>query len=197
MPEDSVQLLNALDGAVRAHLAPQMLERGGIHTSGLSACDGYPGLCSLHSRDFSAVSGSFFWWIHRFTFPDSVLDVGFGDREFMVETSLFYPSIITRFAPWELLAAHQVPDSQAMSGNAWVLSADFMDRTIASISDGCTRHLPLLLRPDPKLIDRAQEMRGRRLIYAQQEQRKRDRERAVIQASRAFHESRPDEAVTL
>ncbi len=43
----------------------------------------------------------------------------------------------------------------------------------------------------PAIVHRAQELRG------QKEQRRRDRERAAIQASRAFHENRVDEAIAL
>lgn len=200
MPEktyDSVQLLTALDRSVCQHLAPCLAEFGAIHSSGLSGCDGHPGECTLQNKEFSSVSGVFFWWIHRFASEDAVLDVGYGDREFIVETTIFYPSIQARFAPWELLLAHEVPDSQAMSGNVWVLTADFMERTIAALAEGTQKYWPKLLRPKPAIVDRARELRGRRLIYAQEEQRRRDRERASIQASRAFHENRMEEAIAL
>ena len=167
------------------------------YESGMSGYDGYPGPCSLHRTPFTSIGQSFFWWVHRFSSDDAILDIGFGDREFIVETTLFYPTINARFAPWELLLAHKVSDSQAISGSAWVLSSDFMERTIAKMAGGIQKYWPVLSRPDPAIVDRAQELSGRRLIFAQEEQRTRDRERAIIQASRAFHENRFEEAVKL
>jgi len=197
MPDNSVQLLTALDQAVTAHLCPYFAEENMAYESGLSSHDGYLGPSTLRHRSFASIRGSFFWWVHRFSSEDAILDVGFGDREFIVETTLFYPSIEARFSPWELLLAHEVHDPQALSGNTFVLTTDFMERTIASLAEGIRRYWEILSQPDPSIVDRAQELRGRRLIFAQEEQRRRDRERAAIQASRAFHENRLEEAVNL
>jgi|APGre2960657404_1045060.scaffolds.fasta_scaffold49408_2 hypothetical protein len=197
MPDDSVQLLTALDRAVRQHLCPFFTARGASYTAGMSSYDGYPGPCTLKSKPFASVGQTFFWWIHRFSSSEAVLDIGFGDREFIVETTLFYPSINARFAPWELLLAHEVHDSQAMSGNAFVLTTDFMERTIIAMAEGIQTYWPILSVPDPVIVDRAQTLRGRRMIFAQEEQRKKDRERASIQASLAFHARRFGEAIKL
>lgn len=197
MPDDSIQLLTALASYVRQNLLPYFSDLGATYSSGLSGYDGYPGLCTLHPKDFSRVQGSFFWWVHRFTSVEAVFDIGFGDREFIVETKIFYPAINTSFAPWELLLAHEVSDSQAMSGNAWVLSTDFMERTVSGIAEGTRKYWPRLSVPEPAIVDRAHKLRGRRMIYAEEEQRRSDRERAAIQASRAFHENRFDEAIRL
>jgi hypothetical protein len=197
MPEDSVQLLTALDRAVATHLVPYFSQQDMAYESGLSSHDGYLGPSTLHQRAFESIRGGFFWWVHRFSSSEAILEVGYGDREFIVETTLFYPSIDARFAPWELLVAHEVLDPQAVSGNTFVLTTDFMERTIASLAEGVRRYWRILSHPDPSIVDRAQELRGRRLIFAQEEQRRRDRERAAIQASRAFHENRIEEAVKL
>lgn len=197
MPDDSVQLLTALDRSIAAHLVPFFQQQGMAYEAGLSSHDVYRGPSTLKPRTFESIRGSFFWWIHRFSSVEAILDVGFGDREFIVETTLFYPSIDARFAPWELLIAHQVPDPQSLSGNAFVLTADFMERTITEMAAGVQQYWTILSRPDPAMVDRAQELRGRRLMFAQEEQRSRDRERASIQASRAFHENRLEEAIRL
>lgn len=197
MPDKSIQLLTALDRCIQQQLCPYFSEHGAIYASGLSSYDGYPGLCTLQAKPFSSVGNSFFWWVYRFSVDDSTFDIGFGDREFIVETRIYYPTINAIFAPWELLAAHNVTDPQAMSGNAWVLSTELMERTVSSIAAGTRKYWPKLSRPEPSVVDRAQELRGRRLIYAQEEQRKRDRERACIQASRAFHENRLTDAIRL
>jgi len=197
MPDDSVQLLNALDRAVSTHLCPYFTGQKMAYEVGLSSHDGYRGPSTLRHRPFESIRGSFFWWVHRFSSGEAILDVGFGDREFIVETTLFYPAIEARFSPWELLLAHEVPDPQAISGNTFVLTSDFMERTIAAMAEGISRYWQILSHPDPAIVDRAQELRGRRLIFAQEEQKRRDRERAAIQASRAFHENRFDEAINL
>ena len=197
MTNVAVQLLLSFDMCVRADLAPIFLSLGSKHESGESSFDGYRGPSSLLTRAFSDVVSRFYWWIHRFTLDKTVFEIGYGDRESIVETTIYYTGIQARFAPWELLLAAEVSDPHVMSGNAWVLTPDFMQRTISSISDGTRRYWHLLASPEPALVDRAQELRGRRLIFAQDEQRKRDRERAVLQASRAFHENRLDEAIKI
>jgi len=197
MSYDSVQLLTALDQAVRNHLLPYFSEYGAVYSSGISGRDNYPGPSTVLPKPFTSVGSHFFWWIHRFKCDSAIFDIGFGDREFIVETALYYPAIKKSFSPWELLLACEVHDSQAMSGNAFVGSTDFMERTIAELAEGTRKYWPTLSHPKPHIIDRAQELRGRRLIFAQEEQRKRDRESASIQASRAFHENRIDEAIKL
>lgn len=197
MPDGSVQLLSALDHAVWTHLVPYFVKHGAAYSSGLSKHDGYLEPCTLQSKPFDSVSSCFFWWVHRFKHDEAIYDIGFGDREFIVETAIYYPAIKTRFAPWELLAACKVPDSQVMSGNAWVLSIDFMERTVAELAEGTRKYWSMLSHPESRMVDRARELRGRRLIFDQEEQRKRDRVRASIHASRAFHENRFEEAIKL
>jgi hypothetical protein len=167
------------------------------YEAGLSGYDGRPGSCSLHRKPFASVGQNFFWWIHRFSSNETILDIGFGDREFIVETALFYPAIEARFALWELLLALKAPNPLVGSGNAWVLSTDYMERTVAEMAEGIRKYWPVLSVPNPSIVDRARELRGRRLIFAQEEQRRRDRERASIRASRAFHEHRFEEAIRL
>ena len=47
------------------------------------------------------------------------------------------------------------------------------------------------------MIDRARVLRGQRMDFAQEEQRRRNRERASIQASVAFHNGEYSEAMRL
>jgi hypothetical protein len=110
----------SFDSCVRADLAPHFLCFGSKHESGESNFDGYRGPSSLLTRDFSDVVSRFYWWIHRFTLDRTVFEIGYRDRESIVETTIYYTDIQARFAPWELLLAAEVPDSQAMSGNACV-----------------------------------------------------------------------------
>jgi len=197
MQDNSIQLLTALDRCIQQQLCQYFSEHGATYSSGLSGYDGYPGPCTLQAKPFSSIGNSFFWWVHRFSVHDSIVDIAFGDREFIVETKIYYPTINASFAPWELLTALEVTDPQAMSGNAWVLSTEFIERTVSRIAAGTRKYWPKLSRPEPYVVDRAQELRGRRLIYAQEEQRRRDRDRDSIQASRAFHENRLADAIRL
>ncbi len=197
MPADSVQLLAELDRCVRQNVLPFFADVGATYQSGLSGYDGYPGPCTLKSTGFTVVGCTFFWWVHRFSSDYSVFDIGYGDRESVVETKIYYLGPKMWFAPWELLVAHGASDPQAMSGNAWVLTMDFMERTISSIATGTRKYWSLLARPNEALLKRTERLRADRLASAQQEERRKERERASVQASRAFHEGRIEEAIKL
>jgi hypothetical protein len=110
---------------------------------------------------------------------------------------LFYAGIPDRFAPWELLSAAQVADPHVVSGEAWVLTPDFVFRVIEKLAAGLQMHWSVLGAPAPAIIDRARVLRGKRMLFAQDEQRRRDRERSSIQASAAFHAGRYAEARSL
>ena len=136
------------------------------------------------------MDGRFFWWINRFVIGGTVFEIGYGDREFLVETSVFYTSVSDRFAPWLLLSAAGVSEPQALSGAAWVLEPPFMIQTIENLAQGLRSHWKIISSPVPELIDRARVMLGRQMLFNQEEQRRRDRERACAQASLAFHAGR-------
>jgi hypothetical protein len=197
MNNTTPELLDAFDASVRERLCAFMESKGATHSVGHSDFNGWPGPSSISKRAYQDLDGSFFWWINRFEVEDCTLDIGYGDKEFIVEPMLYYNGIKDHFAPWELLLAATVSKPHVASGAAWVLSADFMKKTIESTSEGIITHWQILSSPSPDLIDRARVMRGQRMIFAREEQRRRDRERASIQASTAFHNGDYSEAIRL
>lgn len=185
---DSIpDLLAALDASVREHLCPFMQSKGATHAVGRSDCNGGPGPSSISKRTYQDLTGSFFCWINRFQIEGCTFDIEYGGREFILELMLYYKGAKDPFAPWEILSAATVPDPQVASGASWVLSVDSMKKMIQSTSSGIIAHWALLASPSHDMIDRARVMRRQRMVFAQEEQRRRDRERASIQASVAFH----------
>ena len=191
------ELLEVLDSAINAHVSPFMAAHGARHTTGLSNFDGYPGPSSITLRQHHNVGNGIFWWVNRFETGHTTFDIGYGDREALIETMLYYEGIKDRFAPWELLEAARVADKLTVTGEMWVHEPDFMKQVIARIGEGLTQHWSLLSSPSEEIIDRARVLRGKRMIFAQDEQRRRDRERACVKASTAFHAGNLGEAIKL
>lgn len=190
-------LVATLDTAIAEKILPLFLPLGARHMIGESCYDAWPAPSSLKPRRYEELDGRFFWWINRFVVGETTFEIAYGDREFLIETMLFYVGIPDRFAPWELLTAAQVADPHVVSGEAWVFAPDFVVQVIGRLADGIWKHWSFLSHPKPEIIDRACVLRGKRMVFAQQEQRRHDRERASIQASTAFHAGRYAEAIRL
>ena len=197
MSDSTKELLAALDASVQDHLCPFMHFKRAAHTVGHSEFKGWPGPSSISKRAYQDLEGSFFWWINRFHIEGCTLDIGYGDRDFVLEPILYYQGVKDHFAPWELLSAANVRNPHVASGAAWILSVDFMKKTIRSTSEGLIAYWDILASPSHDIIDRARAMRGQRIVFAREEQRRRDRERASIQASVAFHNGEYSEAMRL
>jgi len=190
-------LLQTVDTAIAEKVLPFFVSLGARQVVGESCYAGWPGPSSLKPRRYEELDGRSFWWINRFIAGATTFEIAYGEREFLIETMLFYSGIPDRFAPWELLTAAQVSNPHVVSGEAWVLAPDFAIRVIDRIADGIRLHWGLLGIPVPEVVDRAHVLRGKRMLFAQEEQRRRDRERASVQASAAFHAGRYAEAKRL
>lgn len=197
MATNTPALLGAFDTAVAEKLLPFLVNKGALHLVGESCHDAYLGPSSLKPRRYKELDGRFFWWINRFVIGNTTFEIGYGDREFLIEPTIFYVAIPDRFAPWELLSAAQVSNPHVVSGAAWVLAPDFVECVIDDMARGIERHWSILAAPEPQIIDRALVLRGKRMVFAQDEQRRKDRERASIQASAAFHAGHYAEAKSL
>jgi hypothetical protein len=197
MATNTPALLDAFDATIAEKISPFFLSLGARHITGESCYDAWPAATSLKPRRHEELDGRFFWWISRFVIGKTTFEIAYGDREFLIEPMLFYVGIHDRFAPWELLATAQVPKPLAMSGEAWVLTPDFVIQVITRLADGIREHWNILGKPTPEIIDRARVLRGKRMIFAQEEQRRHDRDRASIQASTAFHSGKYAEAKSL
>jgi hypothetical protein len=190
-------LLETLDTAIAEKVLPFFVSLGAQHLVGEACYDDWPAASSLKPRRHEELDGRFFWWINRFVVGNTTFEIAYGDREFLIETMLFYAGIPDRFAPWELLSAAQVAEPHVVSGEAWVLAPDFVIRVVDRLSDGIRQHWSILGTPVPQVIDRARVLRGKRMVFAQEEQRRLDRDRASLQASAAFHAGRYAEAKCL
>ena len=124
------------------------------------------------------------------------LDIGYGDRESLVEAKVGYPALSLEHHPG-ILAEAAGRNQGGLSGSAWVLELPFMRTTVEELATRLTDAWDLLEAPTEQTFDRAQQILGRRLIFAQEEQRRRDRQRDTIQASTAFHEGLYNRVVEL
>ena len=197
MATNTPNLLGVLDAEIAEKIQPFFASLGAQHLIGESCHDSWPAPSTLKSISHKELDGRFFWWINRFIVKDAKFEICYGDREFLIETMLFYAGIKDRFAPWELLMAAGVSDPHDVSGEAWVLKPDFMVSVIDELTTGIKQHWSILGKPQPDIIDRALVLRGKRMLFAKEEQRRRDRERAVVRASTAFHASKYAEAKRL
>jgi hypothetical protein len=195
--KNTTALLYTLDTAIAEKVLPFFVSLGARHSVGESCYDGFPTASSLKPRRHDELDGRCFWWINRFAVGDTTFEIAYGDREFLIETMLFYAGIPDRFAPWELLTAAQVAEPHVVSGEAWVLAPDFVIQVVDRLADGIRQHWGILGTPGPQVIDRARVLRGKRMVFAQEEQRRLDRDRASVQASAAFHAKRYAEAKRL
>jgi hypothetical protein len=197
MATNTPKLLDVLDAEIVEKIQPFFAPLGAQHFVGESSYDSWPAPSTLKSRSHKELDGRFFWWINRFVVKDVTFDICYGDREFLIETMLFYAGIKDRFAPWELLTASGISEPHVVSGEAWVLTPDFMVGIIDRLAIGIRQHWNILEKPQPKIIDRALVLRGKRMLFAKEEQRRRDRERAIVHASTAFHAGKYAEAKRL
>ena len=191
------ELLGQFSGLSAVALRFMETEFGCRRTEGFSQFDGYPGLCSLRVSDFSQIPG-IFSYVVRYSDREAVFDLTYGDRELIIEPLIIYPVHNLRFYPTELLSAASIPqEDDGLSGGAWVQSVDYIERIVAAFATSLRRHWSFFRQPSIEVLDRALIQRGRRMRFAQDEQRRKDRERACIQASAAFHSGDHRKAVTL
>jgi hypothetical protein len=192
MPATASEQIDTFEASVREGLDDFMLSRGANYESGFSRFEGLPRKLKSRSEGIPGL----FWFICRYKLPTMYLDVGFGDRESLVEAMVGYPALALEHHPG-ILAEAAARNEGGLSGRAWVLELPFMRTTVEELANGLKSIWDLLESPSEEVFDRAQEILGRRLIFAQEEQRRRDRQRDTIQASTAFHRGNFNRAVEL
>ena len=192
MPATASEQLDTFEASVREGLDDFMHSRGATYESGFSCFEGLPRKLKSRSEGIPGL----FWFICRYKFPAMYLDVGFGDRESLVEAMIGYPSLALEHHPG-ILAEAAGRNEGGLSGRAWVVELPFMQVTVKELTSGLKSIWDLLESPSEEVLDRAQQILGRRLIFAQEEQRRRDRQRDTIEASTAFHEGNFSRAVEL
>ena len=192
MPPTASEQLDTFETSVREGLDDFMLSRGATYESGFSRFEGLPRKLKARSEGIPGL----FWYICRYKFPAMYLDVGFGDRESLVEAMVGYPALALEHHPGILAEAAGLNEG-GLSGRAWVIELPFMQTTVEELTSGLRSIWDLLESPSEGVFDRVQQILGRRMIFAQEEQRRSDRQRDTIQASTAFHESNFSRAVEL
>lgn len=197
MDNTSPELIASFDDFIKKYLCPFMQSEGVKHSVGKSNFDGLKTPSTLSSVSHESIGNSLFWWINRFETDKCTLDISYGDREFMVETTLYYKGIEGEFGVWEIMMGAQVPQPTSASGASFVSSVEFMDKVISKMSEGIKSNWELISSPSNDVIDRSRVLRGERMVFAQEEQRKKDREKACIQASTLFHSGEFDKAIQL
>ncbi len=195
--DKSSALLKVFDDGIHLALSPFMSSYNAKESIGKSIFSQYPGPSDIQLVEYLTMDRIFFWWIHRFELKNTILDIGFGDKEFIVEPMLYYKGIKDRFAPWEILSAASVTNPHVASGEMWVGKINFMRDVIKNMTTGLKEHWVVLANPSSQIIDRALVLRGKRMIFAQEEQRKIDREKACIKAMEFFHAGKYAEAIKL
>lgn len=186
-PEDRKLLLERFSTEAERHFKWLVTQYGCSHSFGFSRFDGYPGPSSLKAPDFNAIPG-LFDFIVRFTDCHAVVDLHYGDRELIIETQVAYPSLERCFYVTELMVAAAIPLPEGEPGGAWVHTQSRIAKILEDSAAALKPHWELFREVRPELIDCALEQRGQRLMFAQAEQRRRDRESACTQASRRFHD---------
>ncbi len=189
------KLLEEFDSTIRVELVPFMKDNGMKHTVGHS--DYETPISVLKSKKYSEMSDRFFSWVNRFENDKVVIEVSYGDREFYVETKVFYLKAQQWFGAWEILTAANSNNITEISGESFVLNIGFMHRTIIQLSNGIKHNWKTLSLCNDTIIERALELREERFLSEQAEGEKQDMERFCVQASKAFHNKNFQEAIRL
>jgi hypothetical protein len=182
MTESVAKLINTFTQDVESRFRFLVDEHGFVNEQGLS--DFSSPVSQLKSWNPENMPGTF-WFIERFTNQQCRIEIGYGDRELIVEANWWPDNDERGFDLWEILNAAEKSDMK-IGGSAWVNSSDFMARTIHDIAESLKEHLSLFINPSSAIIDRALEIRGAKLRFDQKKQRDRDLSCARNDAALAF-----------
>ncbi len=138
-------------------------------------------------QDFSHVRG-IFSYVVRYSDAESTLEISYGDRELLVEVRVAYPERNAIFHPVDLLAALGIDGVDERSfGDGLVQSVGHMRRVVRNLAVSVERYWPDVCRARAEVIERAFVLVENRMRGDRAELRRRDRDRACLQASEAFH----------
>ena len=193
--DTSEKLLEIFDSVIQSKLTPFMTQKGMSHSVGSS--DFQTPVSNLQKREYLEMSNKFFWWVNRFQNDRFIIDISYGEREFVVQTRIFYHGAKEWFGAWELLSASSTKEVHAASGEQWVLNCDFMERTIEQLANGIQNNWEALSSCDKNIIATALKLREERSRASKAEGERQDMERCCMQASAAFHSKKYYEAIKL
>lgn len=147
--------------------------------------------------DFSRVRG-IFSSVVRYSDTESTLDIGYGDRELLVDVRVIYPTHNAIFHPTDLLAAAGIDGADERSfGDGLVQSVDHMRRVVRNLAVSVEQYWPDLRHVRREMLERASVLVENRMRGDRAELRRADRDRACLQASEAFHAGRYSRAIEL
>lgn len=192
MSSTATELLDTFESKVKQSLDPFLLSKGAHYQSGFSTFEDHP--VKLRSRG-NNIPG-LFSFICRYSLLTTYLEIGFGDRESIVEARLYYPQTSRGYNPADLVEAAQ-RDAEGLSGSIFVLQTAFMERTVDQLCNKLKKNWDILECPSPTLFDLAQSAIQQRIARDQIEQHREKREQACIQASYAFHTDKYAQTVAL
>src|SRR5262245_4166542 len=135
-----------------------------------------------------------FWAVQRFERGDIRIEIGFGDRELLVEGCYWKQG--QEFALWEILEAAG-RDSSAISGNIWVNNPSSMSQTLQGMAGALREQLSLFLERPRSLFGRALALREQRRRAAHESERLHDLDRARNKASEAFRAKNYSRVISL
>lgn len=192
MPATESELLDTFEASVHEGLDEFMYLRDAKFESGFSRFEGMPTLLRQRGDTIPGL----FWFICRYSLPGVYLEIGFGDRESLVEAMLGYPAHGLKHHPG-IIAEAAGRNEGGLSGSNFVIEIPFMRKTVAELTSGLKEQWDVFESPSEGTLDRAQQILGRRMVFALEEQRRRDRQRDTIQASVAFHSGDYSKAIRL
>jgi hypothetical protein len=192
MPAIASDLLDTFEASVREGLDEFMLLRGANYESGFSRFEGKP----THLKPRSDAIPGLFWFICRYSLPGVYLEIGFGDRESLVEPMLVFTVHGLTHHPGIIAEAAGLNEG-GLSGSNFVIEIPFMRKTVAELTSRLKEQWDVFESPSEVILDRAQQLLGCRMVFALEEQRQRDRQRDTIQASVAFHSGDYSKAIRL
>ena len=124
--------------------------------------------------------------VTRYEKDNQSLEILYGDKEFAIESYLYYDQVY-RLSLGQMLAA--VKKSDAGPTRHWLVThEDLIVESIAGIARTVKKQWRHFLCPTPKIIERALTIRGKLMEQAVREQHKQDIEDASREAARAFME---------
>ncbi|VAW92632.1 hypothetical protein MNBD_GAMMA23-2453 [hydrothermal vent metagenome] len=182
MTESISELVNTFTREVREQFYFLVEDCGFMHKSGLS--DLSQPISNLKQCNIDNLP-NIFWLIERYIKGNIRIELGYGDRDLIVEGQWWYEEQSHGFGMWEILHAANRSDEK-IGGNAWVNSQEFMNHTIADMAKSLKDNIELFINPKSEIVDRALELRGQRLHYNQKKQRMNDLKRARTSAAEAF-----------
>jgi hypothetical protein len=192
MPATASELLDTFEASVREGLDEFMLLRGANYESGFSRFEGIPTLLRPRGDTIPGL----FWFICRYSLPNVYLEIGFGDRESLVEAMLGYAAHGLKHHPG-IIAEAAGRNEGGLSGSNFVIEIPFMRKTVSELTSRLKAQWDIFESPSEEILDRAQQILGRRMVFALEEQRRRERQRDAIQASVAFHSGDFSKAIRL